>query len=244
MRRAALVALGAVVAAGCGAGDDPSVTVAAASSLTGPLTQCARGIDGLDVRLEFGGSDDLAAQVRQGVAIDVFASADTRLPGALAAQGRAQAPVAFAANEVVLAVPRDSDIRALDDLASARDARLVVGSPDVPVGRYARAVLDRLPARERAAIEARVRSEEPDVNGIVGKLAAGAADAGFVYRTDVLAAGPALRAVGLPARLRPTVVYGLSIVREGDRADRVVQDVLRGGCAEALRAAGFGPAPG
>ena len=33
-----------------------------------------------------------------------------------------------------------------------------------------------------------MRSNEPDVKGIVGKLTQGAADAGFVYVTDVNAA--------------------------------------------------------
>ena len=35
------------------------------------------------------------------------------------------------------------------------------------------------------AILANVRSEEPDVAGIIGKLTQGAVDAGFVYVTDV-----------------------------------------------------------
>ena len=38
---------------------------------------------------------------------------------------------------------------------------------------------------------------------IVGKLTQGAADAGFVYATDVVAAGEELRAIELPARLQP-----------------------------------------
>ena len=46
-------------------------------------------------------------------------------------------------------------------------------------------VLDRLPAAEEKAILANVRSREPDVKGMVGKLTQGAVDAGFVYITDV-----------------------------------------------------------
>ena len=46
-----------------------------------------------------------------------------------------------------------------------------------------------------------MRSNEPDVKGIVGKLTQGAVDAGFVYVTDVNAAGDALTAIELPAEL-------------------------------------------
>ena len=42
-----------------------------------------------------------------------------------------------------------------------------------------------------------VRSNEPDVKGVVGKLTQGAADAGFVYRTDLV---DGLKAITLPVR--------------------------------------------
>ena len=56
-----------------------------------------------------------------------------------------------------------------------------IGAETVPVGAYTRDVLGRLPAGAREQILANVRSEEPDVRGVVGKLTQGAADAGFVY---------------------------------------------------------------
>ena len=50
-----------------------------------------------------------------------------------------------------------------------------------------------------------MRSEEPDVEGVVGKLTQGAVDAGFVYITDVRATDDKLQAIELPARLsRPS----------------------------------------
>ena len=51
----------------------------------------------------------------------------------------------------------------------------------MPIGAYTREVLGRLGRAERAAILANVRSNEPDVAGVVGKLTQGAVDAGFVY---------------------------------------------------------------
>jgi molybdate transport system substrate-binding protein len=230
---AALAAL-LMAVAGCGGDDARTVKVAAASSLTGALTEC-----GGREQLEFGGSDELAAQIRQGVALDVFAAANMDLPQQLAGEGKAQAPVPFATNELVLAVPRDSSVASLADLPGKT---IAVGAPSVPVGAYTQEVLDRLPAEQRDAIRRGTRTEEPDVKSIVGKLATGAVDAGFVYATDV-AASDALKAIRLPTRLRPKVVYGISIVRDGEGARAFVAGVLHGACAEALRKAGFGPPP-
>ena len=136
------------------------------------------------MRASFAGSDELAAQIRQGVKPDVFASANTKLPDELYEEGLVEKPVVFAANQLVLAVPADSTVRGLDDLAKP-GTTIAMGSESVPVGAYTRKVLDGLPAGERYAILANVRSNEPDVAGVVGKVAQGAVDAGFVYITDV-----------------------------------------------------------
>ena len=75
-----------------------------------------------------------------------------------------------------------------------------MGSRTCRSARYTRKVLDKLPAAQRKAILANVRSNEPDVGGVVGKVTQGAVDAGFVYVTDVEAAGGKLKAIDLPGR--------------------------------------------
>jgi molybdate transport system substrate-binding protein len=93
---------------------------------------------------------------------------------------------------------------------------------------------------------ANVRSEEPDVKGIVGKLTQGAVEAGFVYVTDVTATGGKLRAIELPASLQPTVAYALVVVDDAEHAQaarRFVAGLLHGKGAAELRAAGFAPPP-
>jgi molybdate transport system substrate-binding protein len=239
-----LAALALLLAAGCGgeaAGDGtPRLVVSAAASLTGPLTECSRGFAGADVRLSFAGSDELAAQIRRGVKPDVYAAADTALPEALAREGLLSEPVVFATNALVIAVPAEGGrVAGLDDLAE--DVAIAMGAQSVPVGAYAREVLARLPAGQERAILANVRSEEPDVNGVVGKIAQGAADAGFVYRTDVTGGG--LKAIELPAELRPEVAYGAGVVEgaaQPEPARRYLDGLRAGACADALRAAGFG----
>ena len=89
-----------------------------------------------------------------------------------------------------------------------------------------------------------MRSNEPDVKGIVGKLTQGAADAGFVYVTDVNAAGDELEAIELPAELEPDVTYGAGVVEgaeQPDEAQAFVDGLSDGPCADALAEAGFGP---
>jgi molybdate transport system substrate-binding protein len=236
----------AVMPAGCGgAGGDrvKVVRLAAASSLAPAFDGCTAHIPQTGVAQEFGGSDQLAAQIRRGINVDMFASANLELPRALAAEGRAGPPVAFATNELVLAVPRRSAIRRLGDLTPARRVRLVMGSPTVPVGIYARQVLDGLPPRLRDALNADSALEQPDAAGVVAQLVGRHADAGFLYRTDVRSTHGGLRAIALPRALRPRIVYGVSIVHDSDEARRIVADLLHGLCARTLRAVGFGPPP-
>jgi molybdate transport system substrate-binding protein len=240
VRRSLLVIL--ILLVGCGNDDDPRLVVSAASSMTGALTTCSQDFGGADVRLSFAGSDELAAQIRQGVKPDVYAAANTTLPEELNKEGLLSKPVEFATNELVIAVPKDSEIQSVDDLA--RDGvKLAIGSESVPIGSYTREVLARLPKAEGDAILANVRSNEPDVKGIVGKLTQGAVDAGFVYVTDVNAARDELKAVKLPADLEPDVTYAAGVVKgaeQPEKAREFVAGLTDGGCANALEQAGFG----
>jgi molybdate transport system substrate-binding protein len=255
VRSVALVLAGAVLAlAGCGddgdqatAGeaDKPRLVVSAAASMTEALEACGPEFADATVRLQFAGSDELAAQIRQGVEPDVYAAANTTLPEELNEEGLLSRPVEFATNEFVLAVPRDSEIKSVDDL-TGEDVKIAIGAEEVPIGSYTRETLARLPAAQEQAILDNVRSNEPDVKGIVGKLTQGAADAGFVYVTDVNATGGELEAIELPAELQPTVTYGAGVVdgaEQPERAQRYVLGLVEGPCADALEEAGFGPAP-
>ena len=142
----------------------------------------------------------------------------------------------------MLAVPRSNPakIRTVQDLAKRPNLKLVVAGAKVPIGLYTREVLKRLGLLKvlRKAV-----SQEPDVKGIVGKLALGEADAGFVYATDVRAASSRLIAIPLPKRSQPTVLYEIAVVkgsknREG--ALEFVADLLSTDGRRELARAGFG----
>jgi molybdate transport system substrate-binding protein len=244
VRRLLLVVLALVALAGCGDGDSgdggakPTLKVFAASSLKEAFT--AYG----GAKFSFAGSDELAAQIREGIAPDVFASANTKYPDQLFRAGLVEKPVDFTTNRLVLASPADGDVRSPADAGGA-GVKVAVGAKGVPVGDYTRDVLGGL-GPEGAAILRNVRSEEPDVKGIVAKLTQSAADAGFVYITDVNATKGTLRAIELPASAQPRVVYAAAVVKgtkHPDEAKAFIDGLLSGRGAQALRAAGFEPPP-
>jgi molybdate transport system substrate-binding protein len=248
-----LAAATVLLGPGCGGdeaegGDGTRLVVSAASSMTEALESCAPEFgeaETADVRLSFAGSDELAAQIRQGAPVDVFAAANTSLPEELHGEGLLSEPVEFATNEFVLAVPAGSEIESVEDVAEP-GTQVVVGSESVPIGSYTRESLAKLPPEQEKAILDNVVSNEPDVKGIVGKLTRGAGDAGFVYLTDVRATGGDLEAIDLPGELGPEVTYGAGVPTEAREPElgRVFVDGLTSGpCAEALREAGFGGAP-
>jgi molybdate transport system substrate-binding protein len=244
----AVVIASALALAACGDDDaggsasTPALRVSAAASLKQAFTEYGEAFDAARARFSFAGSDELAAQIRAGAKPDVFAAANAKLPDALYADGLVETPVAFARNRLVLAVPADgAKVHGLDDLAR-RGVTIAMGAPSVPVGSYTRKVLGGLPAAQRRAILANVRSNEPDVGGVVGKVSQGAADAGFVYVTDVKAAGGRLRAIELPPSLSPEVVYEAAVVKgtgHPEQARAFLRGLVTGRGRDALGKAGF-----
>jgi molybdate transport system substrate-binding protein len=244
---ALLVVSAILLPAGCGGEEgEPKLIVSAASSLKRSFTDYGEGFEGAEPRFSFAGSDELVAQIRRGARPDVFAAANTKLPAGLFREGLVERPIVFAANVLVIAVPADStEVGSIDDLERP-GIDLAIGAPSVPVGAYTRDVISRLGAGERDAILANVRSNEPDVASVVAKLTQGAADAGFVYVTDVAATKGELRAVELPDSLRPRVAYAAAVVREAEHpgeARRFVDGLLTREGARALERAGFEPPP-
>lgn len=232
----------AVMVSGCGGERDADeLTVSAAASLREAFSEYAAGFRGARVRSSFGGSAELAAQIRQGVRPDVYAAANTDLPAELYREGLVEKPVVFASNRLAVAVPKGSAIDSLDDLARP-GTKVAIGSDSVPAGRYARTVIGRLEDGTRDAIVRNVRAEEPDVKGVVGKVAQGAVDAGLVYVTDVAAADGRVDAVEIPADLQPEVAYSAAVVKgakhPGD-ARRFVDGLTRGQGEQLLSDAGF-----
>jgi len=152
-----LLAAPAMLAAGCGssssangssAAQGGTLNVFAASSLTEAFTELAPTFEsqnpGWKVRLNFLGSDELAAQIEQGIDADVYAAASAKYPEQLQGEKMLGDTTDFATNTLVLITPKDNPagIHSVQDLT--KGAKLVVGDPAVPIGSYTETVLANL----------------------------------------------------------------------------------------------------
>ena len=238
MRRAAaalVVGILLVLPAG-GQAAAPRLTVFAAASLTEVFQRIDSG-----QTYNFAGSNQLAFQLRQGGKADVFASASPEFTQDLFRAGLVERPRLLVTNRLVLIVPRSNPagLRSVYDLRR-KDVKLVVGEARVPVGTYTRQVLRRLGT---LSVLDKVVSEEPDVKGVVAKVALGQADAGFVYATDARVAASRLRTISIPASGQPQgASRSPSCARAPGRAARAwVKRVTDGTRARRLlRQAGLG----
>jgi molybdate transport system substrate-binding protein len=198
--------------------------VFAAASLREAFADIGRSLEkreGVTVRFNFGGSDQLATQIVLGAPADVFASADERQMAGLERRGEvAGAPFPFARNRLAVVVPSSNPagILSIRDLAK-RGVRIAIGTRTVPVGRYAREALRAMSAdpsfpRDFARrVLANVMSEETDVKAVATKVALGEADAGVVYATDVAPLGTKLRSFPIPGRYARQPTYVIAIVK-------------------------------
>src|SRR5690349_12023739 len=127
--------------------DEPApatLVVFAAASLRESFDDLAKLIEaehpGLEVQANYAGSQVLRTQLEQGAAADVLATAALKDMEPLIAANRVEAPQPLAGNELVIAVRKGASVpRSLQELPKA--GRIVLGSPEVPVGRYARSML-------------------------------------------------------------------------------------------------------
>lgn len=245
-RTAAAVSVGlaTTLLAGCGGGaPESTLDVLAASSLTDVFDRFERDFErahpDVDVRISYGSSTALALQLAEGAPADVLATADRRSM-AEAEQADAVGDVTtFASNAMVLVrAPQRSDLTSIGDLGDGDYVRCV---DSAPCGAIALQLL------ERAGVEARPASLEPDVRAVLTKVLAGEVDAGLVYASDAHSAGETLTTVAVPGAQRLTNSYEMAVAADTDDPRLAAQWVaLVTGPAgqQALTDAGFAPPDG
>jgi molybdate transport system substrate-binding protein len=222
------VALALLLLPACGAAGGPSVTVAAAAS----LTEAFEALGG--ATFSFAGSQQLVAQVQAGAPVDVVATADPEAMDRLARAGLVDPPATFAHNRLAIAVASGNPQRigGLADLGRS-GLKVVLADPTVPAGRYARQALDR------AGVALRPVSLELDVKAVARKVAGGEADAGIVYATDVAATAR----VDIPDAANVVATYPVAVVRATAHraaAEAFVDRLIGPSGRAALAAQGFG----
>jgi molybdate transport system substrate-binding protein len=226
----------------CGGGNgDKTITVLAASSLTGTFTDLAAQFEkdhpGVKVKLAFDSSATLAQQAAGGAPADVLATADSTTMDS-AKSALSSAPQDFATNVMVLVTPPDDPggVTAFSDLSSGK-VKYVVCVDTAPCGKIAAALL----AQDH--ITAKPVSTEVDVKSVLAKVTEGEADAGIVYTTDAVSAGDAVRTVKIPGTDQQTTTYPIATLDQSEQPDLAksfVDLVLSSTGQQVLEHAGFG----
>lgn len=183
--------------AGCGKKGEGSsqqkeINVSAAASLTESVTEIAKAFTektGVKVALNFGGSNTLATQIREGAKVDVFLSANQSHFDALKEEGFIEEGGKFTQNSLCLVAYAGSDrVQKVEDIG-APGVKLVFANDSVPVGKYAAQIIKNYGKKIGDDFEERVFanvvSKEENVRQVLSKVALGEGDAAFCYRTDV-----------------------------------------------------------
>ena len=195
---------------------DKSLTVFAAASMKNALDAVDAAYSaktGVNIVVSYAASSTLAKQIEQGAPADIFLSADTDwMDYAIARKNISEATrVNLLGNSIVLIAPNDSKIDNVAigpgfDLATlAGPGRIATGDVQaVPVGKYAKAALEKLGAWEAAAPKFAMAES---VRAALTLVARQEAPLGIVYSTDAKVE-PGVKIVGtFPADSHPPIIY-------------------------------------
>ncbi|NGX98053.1 MAG: molybdate ABC transporter substrate-binding protein [Candidatus Afipia apatlaquensis] len=195
---------------------DKTLTVFAAASMKNALDEANATYTaktGVRVVSSYAASSALAKQLEQGAPADIFISADTDWMDYSAGKKTISEPsrVNLLGNKIVLIVPKDSKLTTVTigqgfDLAKlAGDGRIATGDVKaVPVGKYAKAALEKLGAWHAA--ETKFAMAE-SVRAALALVARGEANLGIVYETDAKVE-PGVKIIGaFPADSHPAIIY-------------------------------------
>jgi molybdate transport system substrate-binding protein len=254
LRVSAVLTVVAVLAvAGCGGGSsgDPgasapesrTLTVLAAASLTESFDALEEEFEnahpGVDVRISYGGSSDLAQQVVNGAPADVFAAANDSTMKTVSDAGLADgSPTVFATNvlQIATAPGNPKGIGSFADLARP-DLTVVVCAPPVPCGSAAQRI------EQATGVALHPASEEQDVKSVLSRVSTGNADAGLVYVTDVKSAGDSVQGVSFPEADEAVNNYPIAALADAPQPElaREFVGLVTGDAGrKALQDAGFG----
>ncbi|MCC9206174.1 molybdate ABC transporter substrate-binding protein [Arthrobacter sp. zg-Y769] len=214
------------------------ITVFAASSLTDVVETLNAQYDGGGrLRINVGSSSQLVAQLQSGAKADVVITADLEALKPL--RNGLDRETVLATNPLVLALAagNPAGIRVLRDVASD-GVRAALCAPSVPCGRAAERVLDA------AGVSVPAPSLEDSARSVLTKVSSGQADAGFVYRTDALAAaGTGVTHLPLEDPEPNRYPAALTVEGAGNTEATAFYEWLTGPEAAGILAeAGFGPA--
>jgi molybdate transport system substrate-binding protein len=196
--------------------EEKGLTVFAAASMKNALDDVDAAYTsrtGIKVTASYAASSVLARQIDQGAPADIFLSADTDWMDYAGRQKTIESETRtnLLGNSLVLVAPTDSAVEKVAiepgfDLAKlAGQGRIATGDvSSVPVGKYAKAALQKLGAWNAAATKFAMAES---VRAALTLVARGEAALGIVYATDARVE-PGVKVVGtFPADSHPPIIY-------------------------------------
>ena len=222
---------------------EKTLTVFAAASMKNALDEVDAAYTaktGVKLVVSYAASSALAKQVEQGAPADVFISADTDWMDYAIQKKNINEPtrVNLLGNRIVLIAPKDSKIDKVGigqgfDLAKLiGDGKIATADvKSVPVGKYAKASLEKLGAW--AAAKPKIAMTE-NVRAALALVARGEAVLGIVYSTDAKVE-PGVKIVGtFPADSHPAIIYPVAatMTAKAEAADYLA--FLRSSTAKAI----------
>jgi molybdate transport system substrate-binding protein len=223
--------------------DDKTLVVFAAASMKNALDDIDAAYTaktGVKVSASYAASSTLAKQLEQGAPADIFISADTDWMDYAVGKKNINEPtrVNLLGNTIVLIAPKDSKIDNVSigpgfDLAKlAGDGKIATGDVKaVPVGKYAKAALEKLGAWQAA--EPKFAMAE-SVRAALTLVARGEAALGIVYSTDAKVE-PGVKIVGtFPADTHPPIIYPVAATSTAKAEAKDYLDYLHSSAAKAV----------
>ena len=223
--------------------EDKALTLFAAASMKNALDDINATFTAktdIKVSASYAASSLLAKQIEQGAPADIFVSADTVWMDYVAASNNINEAtrINLLGNSIVLIAPKDSKIGHVTidpnfDLAKlAGDGRIATGDVKaVPVGKYAKAALEKLGAW--AAAEPKFAMAD-SVRAALTLVARGEAALGIVYATDARVE-PGVKIVGtFPADTHPPIIYPVAATVTAKPEAKDYLDYLHSSSAKAV----------
>lgn len=222
---------------------DKTLTIFAAASMKNALDEANAAYTaktGIKVVSSYAASSALAKQLEQGAPADIFISADTDWMDYSASKKTISDPsrVNLLGNKIVLIAPKDSKIAnvmigAGFDLAKlAGDGRIATGDVKaVPVGKYAKAALEKLGAWQAA--EPKFAMAE-SVRAALALVSRGEATLGIVYETDAKVDSGVKIVGAFPADSHPAIIYPVAATTNAKADANGYLAFLRSGAAKAI----------
>jgi len=223
--------------------EDKTLTVFAAASMKNALDDIDAAFTartGVKITASYAASSQLAKQIEQGAPADIFVSADTDWMDYAIGKKTINEPTRqnLLGNSIVLIAPKGSMIDNIAiaqgfDLAKlAGDGRIATGDvKSVPVGKYAKAALEKLGAWTAAEPKFAMADS---VRAALTLVARGEAVLGIVYSTDAKVE-PGVKIVGtFPADSHPPIIYPVAATATAKPEAKEYLDYLRSSAAKSV----------